>query len=258
MTDTERALTKKRILLFVIITFIIAWLTFLSIPFFGLKSGSITVVVILACAMFAPTIGNLLTRVITKEGFHGMYLRPHLKGNIRLYLLVFFGPTVLLLLSGVFYFLVFPHSFDPELSTLNQFMDPSGAGKVTANSMFVVSLVQFILLGPIINLIPTLGEELGWRGYLLPKLREFFKTRTALIISGAVWGIWHAPIIAQGHNYGTEYLGFPWLGILAMVVFCLSLGIIEGYISIRLNSAIPRRDDTFGGKRRSRAAKLYD
>ena len=43
----------------------------------------------------------------------------------------------------------------------------------------------------------------------------------------------------MGHNYGTGYWGYPWLGILAMIVFCVVLGTIEGYISIKLQSAIP-------------------
>jgi len=84
-----------------------------------------------------------------------------------------------------------------------------------------------------------LGEELGWRGYLLPKLRSFFSDRTALVVSGAIWGIWHLPVIVMGHNYGTGYAGYPWLGILAMVVFCIIFGTIEGYVAIKLESVIP-------------------
>ncbi|NTV89661.1 MAG: CPBP family intramembrane metalloprotease, partial [Clostridiales bacterium] len=61
----------------------------------------------------------------------------------------------------------------------------------------------------------------------------------ALIITAVIWGFWHAPVIVMGHNYGTDYFGYPYLGILAMVVFCIVLGIIEGYISIKLESAIP-------------------
>ena len=96
-----------------------------------------------------------------------------------------------------------------------------------------------VTVGPVINIIPTLGEELGWRGYLMPKLRELFSDRAALIITGIIWGFWHLPVIVMGHNYGTAYVGYPYLGILQMVVFCVSLGIIEGYASIKLNSAIP-------------------
>ena len=84
-----------------------------------------------------------------------------------------------------------------------------------------------------------MGEELGWRGYLLPKLRTLFSDRLSIIISGIIWGLWHAPVIIMGHNYGTDYPGYPYVGILVMVVFCVALGIIEGYFTIKLNSVIP-------------------
>ena len=63
--------------------------------------------------------------------------------------------------------------------------------------------------------------------------------RAALVITGIIWGMWHIPVIVMGHNYGTDYMGYPWLGILAMIVFCVVLGVIEGYISIKLESVIP-------------------
>ena len=168
-----------------------------------------------------------------------MYLRPRFKGHARDYLLVYFGPTVLLLLSGTIYFLIFPGSFDPELTALKGMVASSGNQGLTASTLLIVQVLIFVAIGPIVNIIPTMGEELGWRGYLLPKLRAFFSDRAALVITGAIWGIWHLPIIVMGHNYGTGYWGYPWLGILAMIVFCVVLGIIEGFISIKLQSAIP-------------------
>lgn len=61
-----------------------------------------------------------------------------------------------------------------------------------------------------------LGEIKCWRAYLLPKLRMSLSDRAALIITGVIWGIWHLPVIVMGHNYGTDYWGYPWLGILTM------------------------------------------
>ena len=168
-----------------------------------------------------------------------MYLRPHFKGHVKEYLLLYFGPTVLLLLSGALYFLIFPGSFDPQLTTLKGMVASNGKQGLDVSKMLIVQTLIFVLIGPIVNIIPTMGEELGWRGYLLPKLRIFLSDRTALIITGAIWGIWHLPVIVMGHNYGTGYWGYPWLGILAMIVFCVTLGIIEGYISIKLESVIP-------------------
>ena len=237
--EHEKLAAKKRLIIFIALTIILAWIVFLLVPICGLTYGSGAAVVILAVAMFMPALSNLLTRLITKEGFGNMYLRPHFKGHVKEYLLLYFGPTVLLVLSGALYFLIFPGSFDPELTTLKGMVASSGKQGLDVSTLLIVQALIFVVIGPIVNIIPTMGEELGWRGYLLPKLRIFLSDRTALIVTGAIWGIWHLPVIVMGHNYGTGYWGYPWLGILAMIVFCVVLGIIEGYISIKLESIIP-------------------
>ncbi|WP_097004330.1 CPBP family intramembrane glutamic endopeptidase [Lacrimispora amygdalina] len=237
--EHEKLAAKKRLIIFIALTIILAWIVFLLAPICGLTYGSGAAVVILSVAMFMPALSNLLTRLITKEGFGNMYLRPHFKGHVKEYLLLYFGPTVLLLLSGALYFLIFPGSFDPELTTLKGMVASSGKQGLDVSTLLIVQTLIFVVIGPLVNIIPTMGEELGWRGYLLPKLRIFLSDRTALIITGALWGIWHLPVIMMGHNYGTGYWGYPWLGILAMIVFCVALGIIEGYISIKLESVIP-------------------
>lgn len=231
--------TTLRLKLFVVFTFIIAWILFLLIPILKIPYGQIGSILFAAAAMFAPTAGNILTRLVTKEGFRDMYLRPRFKGNWKYYALAFFGPSVMLLISGAVYFLLFPGTFDPNLTMLKTIAESNGSITMTPGQMLLVSIAQVVVIGPIINIIPTLGEELGWRGYLLPKLRENHSDRAALVITGVIWGVWHAPVIAQGHNYGTGYWGFPYLGILMMIVFCVALGIIEGYVTIKTKSAIP-------------------
>ncbi|HWQ71117.1 MAG TPA: type II CAAX endopeptidase family protein [Desulfitobacteriaceae bacterium] len=237
--EQEKSAAKKRLLLFITLTIVITWIVFLLIPVCGLTYGSGLSIIILAAAMFVPAFCNILTRLITKEGFGNMYLRPHFKGHWKHYLFVYFGPAAFLFLSAAIYFLIFPGSFDPELTVLKETVAGQGTLGLSVNGLLLISVLQVIILGPVINIIPTLGEELGWRGYLLPKLRLFLGDRAALAVTGVIWGIWHMPVIVMGHNYGTGYGGYPWLGILAMTVFCLWLGVIEGYIAIKLESVIP-------------------
>ena len=63
--------------------------------------------------------------------------------------------------------------------------------------------------GGLAHTLFAMGEEAGWRGYLWSVLRPLGFWRTAAIV-GVAWGLWHAPIIAAGHNYGTGYPGWPW------------------------------------------------
>ena len=53
----------------------------------------------------------------------------------------------------------------------------------------------------------TLGEELGWRGFALPRLQEKFNALGASIILGLLWGIWHFPMwVAASGGFGIQEL----------------------------------------------------
>ncbi|MGE5678623.1 MAG: hypothetical protein ACM3ZR_11265, partial [Pseudomonadota bacterium] len=136
--EQEKMAAKKRLIIFIVLTIVIAWIVFLLIPILGLTYETGLSVVILAAAMFVPALSSILTRIITKEGFGNMYLRPHFKGHIKDYLLVYFGPTVLLFLGGVVYFLIFPGSFDPELTALKGLIAASGKHGLNASSLLLV------------------------------------------------------------------------------------------------------------------------
>ena len=60
-----------------------------------------------------------------------------------------------------------------------------------------------------------------------------------MVVMGIVWGLWHAPIIAMGHNYGTEYPGAPWTGILATIWIMFILGTFLGWAALRGGSVWP-------------------
>jgi membrane protease YdiL (CAAX protease family) len=52
------------------------------------------------------------------------------------------------------------------------------------------ALLTMALIWP---LVAALGEELGWRGVLLPRLDERFGLLPAAFIIGIIWGLWHLP-----------------------------------------------------------------
>lgn len=76
-----------------------------------------------------------------------------------------------------------------------------------APSMAVLgAIVQGWLIGPLVwpapalllaalvwPLMAALGEELGWRGYLLPRLLDRFNLLTSAVLLGVLWGFWHLP-----------------------------------------------------------------
>ncbi|MCW3159491.1 CPBP family intramembrane glutamic endopeptidase [Micropruina sonneratiae] len=82
-------------------------------------------------------------------------------------------------------------------------------------------VVQGILAGVTINGLFAFGEEYGWRGVLTDLLAPLGRVRATLLI-GVLWGLWHAPIIMLGHNYGTAWAG----GILVMVLWTTPLAFL--------------------------------
>ncbi|MEP7087957.1 MAG: CPBP family intramembrane glutamic endopeptidase, partial [Gemmatimonadota bacterium] len=72
---------------------------------------------------------------------------------------------------------------------------------------FHTNPIRFITAGLAISAAFALGEELGWRGFLVPKLAEHFTFARTAIISGIIWASWHVPlIIFADYNGGTPTL----------------------------------------------------
>jgi hypothetical protein len=115
---------------------------------------------IVMAGMFIPALSNILTRLITRDGFGNLLLHPNFKGYVKDYLLVFFGPTILLLSIAV-YFLLMPSSFDPQLTVLQGIATRTGA--ISAQTLLLISILQIVIIGPIINIIPTLGYQVSHR-----------------------------------------------------------------------------------------------
>ena len=238
-----------RILIYLTLTFALTWLYCLLALYPILRGESLSGVPSIAAqlmtmvVMFFPALGVLLTRLFTKEGFSDHWLKPKLKGNLKKYLLAWFGPGVLTLLGAALYFLLFPQQFDVSCTYLAAVLEASGAPMeelpMPLNLLMLVQLAQGLVMAPILNFFSCFGEEWGWRGYLLPKLSKRLPLIPTLLISGLIWGLWHAPLTIVGHNYGIGYPGFPFAGIGMMCLFCTVLGTILSYVTLKSGSCIP-------------------
>lgn len=92
-----------------------------------------------------------------------------------------------------------------------------------------IMLIASIVVG-LLNIPFALGEEVGWRGFM--EKYVYLTNVKKYIFIGAVWGVWHAPLILIGFNYGEHNL----LGILMMVIACISLSFYFSQALHRTNS----------------------
>ena len=236
-------LERKRLMLYLGLAFGIAWAVALVIALTGGLTNSpllvpefgITLALVLLSLgyMWAPALAHLLTRVITAEGWQGTGLRLGLRRGWRYYLAAWLVPALMTLLGALVYFLVFPGQF----STMQ--VDMLSAQGLSSPWLFVAGQVLLtVLFVPLVNGPFAFGEEFGWRGYMLPKLRPL-GARRAMLASGAIWGVWHWPVILMGHNYGLSYPGAPWLGLLAMVWMTFVLGTFLNWLTLHSRSVWP-------------------
>ena len=95
------------------------------------------------------------------------------------------------------------------------------------------------LAASVIVFFPAFGEEWGWRGYMMPKLLELMPKPAAIIVGGIIWGLWHAPLTIAGHNFGTDYPGYPFVGILMMCLFCVLMNCFLTLVTEKTKSIYP-------------------
>ena len=246
-------LDSKRIIIFLTFAFGIAWSIALVIFLTGglvnsaelIPGTSITLAFVLIAGiyMFAPAAANVITRLVTREGWKDTWLRPNFRIGKRFWLIAWLGTASMVLLSAVPYFVLFPQYFDPELTVAvnmiaAQEAQTGEALPLTPTMLIAVQIIQAIILAPILNLVPILGEEFGWRAYLQPKLM-LIGWRKAMLWMGIIWGLWHLPIIMMGHNYGLDYPGAPWLGPIVFTWFTFTAGIFLGWLTIQGKSVWP-------------------
>ena len=81
----------------------------------------------------------------------------------------------------------------------------------------------------------ALGEEIGWRGFLVPALAKRFGFVSVSLISGVIWGMWHFPLIFIGQPFNEENIigAVCLLGALTGVSFAMTwLRLRSGSVSI--------------------------
>ncbi len=176
--------------------------------------------------MCAPALANVLTRLITREGLKDSYLKLELKnGKWKYYLLAFGIPLFYMIITVFMVLLVYCRDAEHWFAT-DQIPDRFW--------MYFGQIGTTLLL-----ILPFFGEEFGWRAYMTPKLEQILPMPAALVVGGILWGVWHAPLTVQGHNFGLDYPGFPFLGIFMMCVMCTALGAILTLLTKRTKSVFP-------------------
>ncbi|MFC1506684.1 lysostaphin resistance A-like protein [Thermoproteota archaeon] len=232
----------RKVGLFIGLTYLFSWSIVIIFLALGGSWNSPYTSIILIAFMFVPSIiAIILQKMVCKEPLKeplGISFKPN-KYFLVAWLL---PPAITLATLGIS--LLFPGiEYSPGMegmierfrSTLTTAQIEELRRQIVESPIhpFWIALLQGLIAGPTINAIAGFGEELGWRGFLQKELSKLDFWKSSMII-GVVWGIWHAPIILQGHNYPQH----PSVGVIMMIVFTLLLSPIFSYVRIKAKSVI--------------------
>lgn len=184
---------------------------------------------------FIPVIAAMITRRITKAKAK-YHLSLKVWKNPKAWLFSAFVPTLLIVPGVVLYFLIFNDEYSGVLKYGIRFGTDAA---VTVSNPILLSLICIVIAALMIPIhLLELGEEIGWRGYLLGFQAEKYGERKAVILNGIEWGISHLPLIYFGFNYSLNNPGAPWTNMLMMIAACVILGIIFSYVTIKTKNCM--------------------
>lgn len=145
-------------------------------------------------------------------------------------------PGILIALGAVLYFLVFPNQYSGVFELGNIIADTKAVNISNPSAFIIICIIISAICIPIHLL--ELGEEIGWRGYLLWNQVDRYGKPKAVIINGIEWGAAHLPLIFLGFNYSTDNPGAPWTNMLMMMLVCVALGTIFSYVTLRTGNCM--------------------
>lgn len=220
----------KKLLPYLLWSFALAWPVQALASFLALQGNIGAFQLIMVVCMFMPLLAAVLARVPLRD----LGWKPRLRQNWRWLLAAWLVPALLMVLGAVLFFLCFPARFDLSGKTFLAQLEAAGpealdqfqAQALPVSFFLLIQAAAALSYAPFVNIFPSLGEEIGWRGVMLPRLKERFGRRKGLLLGGVIWGAWHWPVmLLAGYEYGLSYWGFPVLGMLTFCLFTTALGI---------------------------------
>lgn len=232
--------SHKKALQFTVLVFLLSFAAFgIYLLLGGPRTGS-GIILFSAAYMFFPLITAIILNLYHKDSFKN--LAVSLKFNRWFFIAWLFPIGYAFLTLGVSLILPgvrFTPNMEGFFTHFAQYMTPAQVAQMKAQlaampiSPIFILLIQSLLAGLTVNAVAAFGEEAGWRGYLQTQLSDLGFWKMSLII-GTIWGLWHAPLVANGHNYPQH----PILGIFMMTLWTIGLTPIFCYIRLKAKSSI--------------------
>jgi uncharacterized protein len=180
--------------------------------------------------VFVPALASIVARIVMREGFRDISFRLDARSRRGMLHGILYPLTV-----GIPAFLIAfalkVVEFAPPLSHPLGFEIPGNS----STTRFAAGLGIAMSVG-ILGMAPlAVGEEIGWRSYLLTRLIQA-RIRQPILVCGLVWAFWHAPLILSGRYFPGAYLK---VSFLLFAVTMVSLGSLLARLRLETESIWP-------------------
>ena len=224
---------KRPVIIFLVICFVISFGAAGMFSLLGGEYNSIMGSLFASAYMFIPLVSVVITQLIVGETPFtgcGVSFKFNWWWVVGILSMLFF--SILALPASA----VFP---GVEMTLENETMT-TVVNNLAAQGLpigpwgyLLVTLFAGIVSAATINALFAFGEEVAWRGFLARCFEDMgFWKKSALV--GAIWGVWHAPIILMGHNYPDH----PVAGVFMMTVFCMLLAPLMQFVRDKSKSVV--------------------
>ena len=198
--------SRQKIYLFLILTFALS-----SISYYvmistgtGFKVGAIF--------MWSPGFAAILTKLFFRESLKDFGWQP----TKRRYLVL--GLGIPLLYASIIYSLVWI----------------TGLGLFSPQPFLQIAI--FSTAGLFFACLAALGEEIGWRGLLIPELIKITSFTKATLLTGIIWAIWHYPgIIYADYNSSTPLI----FQLIVFTIAVIGYSVLTAWLRLKSGSLWP-------------------
>jgi len=213
-----------------IILFLTLLIALSSIAYYAILKLNPTSIYV-GALMLSPALASFITLKIRKRPLSS--LPWHLK-ELKYLKRAYITP---ILYVSIAYTFIWLFGFGNLINTERILQWSLELGIDSSNQTIVMVVMVFLLLtvGVIKNMGSTLGEEIGWRGFLIFELRKVMPFKALAIVSGIIWAIWHFPLIHLIYGRGEHLL----LHMSAFTIMIIGVSVILAYYTFKSNSLWP-------------------
>lgn len=170
--------------------------------------------------MVCPGIAALVTIIVRRHSFSDIGLRFK---NFRYAALAAVAVVAAVFIVYGSVWILFPET-----------LDKARLAEITQSWVIFILVTLFAVC---MNIILAVGEEFGWRGFLVPQMGEIMPFWRLALLSGLIWSAWHWPMIIWA-DYRSSSIP-PWTSVLFFTVDVTLGGVIYAWLRLRSGSLWP-------------------